>query len=88
MTDEQILAMTKLNLQLAGSAFDSYLSELTITAAKKAIAQEGITLDLNAKTATCDGRELVFTKLEFELLSFFLQHPGISDSGQSGGPGV
>ena len=39
------------------------------------IVYEGITLDLNAKTATCDGRELVFTKLEFELLSFFLQHP-------------
>ncbi len=39
------------------------------------IFYEGITLDLNAKTATCDGQELVFTKLEFELLSFFLQHP-------------
>lgn len=39
------------------------------------IVYEGIMLDLNAKTATCDGRELVFTKLEFELLSFFLQHP-------------
>jgi DNA-binding response OmpR family regulator len=39
------------------------------------VVYEGITLDLNAKTATCDGDELVFTKLEFELLSFFLQHP-------------
>lgn len=39
------------------------------------IVYEGIMLDLNAKTATCDGQELVFTKLEFELLSFFLQHP-------------
>lgn len=39
------------------------------------ISYEGITLDLNAKTATLDGQELVFTKLEFELLSFFLQHP-------------
>ena len=39
------------------------------------IVYEGVTLDLNAKTATCDGQELVFTKLEFELLSFFLQHP-------------
>ena len=46
MTDADLLKMTKLNLQLAGSAFDSYLSELTIPAAKKAIAQEGITLDL------------------------------------------
>ena len=39
------------------------------------VVYEGIMLDLNAKTATCDGKELVFTKLEFELLSFFLQHP-------------
>lgn len=39
------------------------------------ISYEGITLDLNAKTANLDGQELVFTKLEFELLSFFLQHP-------------
>lgn len=46
MTDEQILAMTKLNLQLAGGAFDTYLSDLIIPAAKKAITQEGITLDL------------------------------------------
>ena len=40
------------------------------------ICYEGITLDLNAKTITLDGEELVCTKLEFELLSFFLQHPG------------
>lgn len=40
------------------------------------ICYEGITLDLNAKTAAIDGEELVCSKLEFELLSFFLQHPG------------
>ena len=40
------------------------------------IGYEGITLDLNAKTVTLDGEELICTKLEFELLSFFLQHPG------------
>ena len=39
------------------------------------IVYQGITLDINAKTVTCDGQDLVFTKLEFELLSFFLQHP-------------
>ena len=39
------------------------------------IVHEGITLDINAKTVVCDGQKLVFTKLEFELLSFFLQHP-------------
>jgi len=40
------------------------------------IGYEGIVLDLNAKTVTLDGEELICTKLEFELLSFFLQHPG------------
>jgi len=39
------------------------------------IVYEGIALDLNAKTVSCDGEKLEFTKLEFELLSFFLQHP-------------
>ena len=33
-------------------------------------------LDLNAKIATLDGQNLSLTKLEFELLSLLLQHPG------------
>lgn len=40
------------------------------------IGYEGIVLDLNTKTVTMDGEELICTKLEFELLSFFLRHPG------------
>ena len=47
---------------------------VTIPADQK-IVYEGITLDMNAKSVTCDGQKLVLTKLEFELLSFFLQHP-------------
>jgi len=43
--------------------------------ADQMIVYEGITLDMNAKSVTCDGQKLVLTKLEFELLSFFLQHP-------------
>lgn len=43
--------------------------------ADQTIVYEGITLDMNAKSVTCDGQKLVLTKLEFELLSFFLQHP-------------
>ena len=50
--------------------------ETPTSAPDNRIGYEGIALDLNAKTATLDGEELVFTKLEFELLSFFLQHPG------------
>lgn len=40
------------------------------------ICYEGITLDLNAKSATLDGDQLPLTKLEFEILSLLLQHPG------------
>ena len=40
------------------------------------LSYEGIVVDVNAKSVTVDGRELMCTKLEFELLSFFLQHPG------------
>lgn len=39
------------------------------------VAYEGITLDQNAKTVKLDGQTLMCTRLEFELLSFFLQHP-------------
>ena len=37
---------------------------------------EGITFNLDAKTATMDGAELALTKLEYELLALFLQNPG------------
>ena len=49
--------------------------QAVVSSDENKISYEGITLDLNAKTATLDGQELGFTKLEFELLSFFLQHP-------------
>ena len=51
-------------------------SQQTIISTDSKICYEDITLDLNAKTITLDGEELICTKLEFELLSFFLQHPG------------
>lgn len=47
MTHNELLGMVKLNLQLAGSAFDDYLLTLIIPAAEAAIRQEGITLDLS-----------------------------------------
>ena len=50
--------------------------ETPTSASDDRIRYEGIVLDLNAKTATLDGEELVCTKLEFELLAFVLQHPG------------
>ena len=43
--------------------------------AENQICYEGIVLDLNTKTAFLDNKKIECTKLEFELLSFFLQHP-------------
>ena len=51
------------------------LQQTVPAAAENTVVYEGIMVDLNAKTVVCDGKELEFTKLEFELLSFFLQHP-------------
>ena len=51
-------------------------SQQAAAATDNRICYEGITLDLKAKTVTLDGEGLVCTKLEFELLSFLLQHPG------------
>ena len=48
----------------------------TIITTDNKICYEGITLDHNAKTATLDGQNLSITKLEYELLSLLLQHPG------------
>lgn len=39
------------------------------------ISYEAITLNLNTKTVTIDGNPLALTKLEFELLLFFIRNP-------------
>ena len=44
------------------------------------VCYEGIVLDLKAKTVRLDHQVLPCTKLEFELLSFLLQHPGTAYS--------
>ena len=46
------------------------------SSAPQTLSYEGIDLNLDAKTVTLDGEELPLTKLEFELLTVFLQHPG------------
>lgn len=45
MTDAELLTMTKANLQLLTTAFDTYLGQL-IAVSKVEIAREGIELDL------------------------------------------
>ena len=69
------LSMKEVKARIKAVLRRSAPSEQTVTGFdENKIVYEGITLDLNAKTATCDGKDLEFTKLEFELLSFFLQH--------------
>ena len=53
-----------------------FLHEGQTTATANELRYEGITLNLDAKTAIMNGAELALTKLEFELLVLFLQNPG------------
>lgn len=48
----------------------------TINESKSIIRYEGIQLDLKRKECTVDGKEVLFTKLEFELLALLLSNPG------------
>lgn len=44
--------------------------------ARNIIEYEGIALDLDRKECLVDGKEVAFTKLEFELLALLLSRPG------------
>lgn len=48
----------------------------TASSSQQGVGYEDLILDLNAKTATLDGKDISLTKLEFELLSLFLLNPG------------
>jgi len=41
----------------------------------KTLQYEGVSVNLEAKTATLDGKSLLLTRLEFEMLVLFLQNP-------------
>ncbi len=69
------LGMKEVKARVKAVLRRTQLQQTVSTAVDNKIAYEGIMVDLNAKTVICDGKELEFTKLEFELLSFFLQHP-------------
>lgn len=70
------LGMKEVKARVKAVLRRTQLQQQTVpAAAENTVAYEGIMVDLNAKTVVCDGKELEFTKLEFELLSFFLQHP-------------
>ncbi len=72
---KEVKARVRAVLRRTAHAF-SQQGDTPLTASENRIGYEGILLDLNVKTVTLDGEELVCTKLEFELLAFFLQHPG------------
>ena len=69
------LGMKEVKARVKAVLRRTQLQQTVSTAVDNKIAYEGIMVDLNTKTVICDGKELEFTKLEFELLSFFLQHP-------------
>lgn len=71
---KEVMARVRAVLRRASHTL-SKQEDMPITISDNKICYESITLDLNAKTVTLDGEELICTKLEFELLSFFLQHP-------------
>ena len=50
--------------------------EVATAVSDNRICYEDIILDLNSKTVTMDNQTLSLTKLEYELLSLLLQHPG------------
>ncbi|UPS44108.1 response regulator transcription factor [Prevotella sp. E15-22] len=69
------LSMKEVKARVKAVLRRTQLQQTVPAAADNTMTYEGITINLNAKTVVCDGKELDFTKLEFELLSFFLQHP-------------
>ena len=72
------LSMKEVKARVRAVLRRSFLPQLqqTIITTDNIICYEGITLDHNAKTITLDGQNLSLTKLEYELLSLLLRHPG------------
>ena len=69
------LSMKEVKARVNAVLRRAQLQQSVSAPAETKIVYEGIIIDLNAKTVTCDGNDLDFTKLEFELLTFLLQHP-------------
>jgi DNA-binding response OmpR family regulator len=69
------LSMKEVKARVNAVLRRAQLQQSVSAPAENKIVYEGIIIDLNAKTVTCDGNDLDFTKLEFELLTFLFQHP-------------
>ena len=72
---KEVKARVRAVLRRASHSYH-HQDEKTVNTSGSKICYEGITLDKNAKTATLDSQNLSLTKLEYELLSLLLQHPG------------
>ena len=72
------LSMKEVKARVRAVLRRSFLPQLqqTIITTDNIICYEGLTLAHNAKTITLDGQNLSLTKLEYELLSLLLRHPG------------
>ena len=73
---KEVKARVRAVLRRASLSSRRHEEKTASTPSDHKISYEGILLDLNAKSATLDGQNLSLTKLEFELLSLLLQHPG------------
>lgn len=72
----EVKARVKAVLRRTESSHRPLQEKATIATTSNEINYEGITLNIDAKTAMMDEEPLALTKLEFELLLLFLQNPG------------
>ncbi len=70
------LSMREVKARVAAVLRRSGNSPRPQTERAREIIYEGIRMSLESKLATLDGQDMGLTKLEFELLSLLLQHPG------------
>ncbi len=72
----EVKARVKAVLRRAQGSDDTPAANTAATTARNIISYEGIVLDLDRKESYIDGKEIAFTKLEFELLALLLSNPG------------
>lgn len=60
---------------VSGGSTSSVSSAVGLDSSANLVSFEGLVLDTSAKTCTVDGVTVTLSKLEYELLAFFLTHP-------------
>lgn len=72
---KEVKARVKAVLRRRAPTLSPQVSEIKVGQSNEVAYQE-LVLNTESKTATLAGNDLALTKLEFELLSLLLQHPG------------